>query len=244
MLASLQKQISGFAAQLLTFLPALQAETLEPFLALLINALSTLAEEIVLVLDDYHLLTNQEVQGSVAFLVEHAPDQLRLMIASRTLPSLPLARLRARGVLAESGFTDLRFTEQEARELLRRLTDIELSSAELSQLMASTEGWVTGLKLAVLASRTITSEGASTPHFSAGNPASFAYLASEVLAHQPEVVRNFLLASSVLDRFNGALCDAVTLHQDSQQLLRQVEQENVFLVRPDDILSQPAQWRK
>lgn len=234
MLAALQKQVPGFATQLLTLLPTLQGETLEPFLTLLINALATLPGEIVLVLDDYHLLTSQAVQESVTFLIEHGPDHLRLIVASRTLPSLPLPRLRAHGVLAELGFADLRFTQQETRELLRRLVDIELSSEELSRLVASTEGWVTGLTLAALASRASQSGVTSVFESHRENPATFEYLASEVLAHQPEAVRDFLLSSSILDRFNGALCDAVTLHQDSQHLLRQLAQENLFLSPLDE----------
>src|SRR5258707_2104337 len=175
MLAALQKQMPGFATQLLTLLPTLQGETLEPFLILLINALATLPGEIVLVLDDYHLLTSQAVQESVTFLIEHGPDHLRLIVASRTLPSLPLPRLRAHGVLAELGFADLRFTQQETRELLRRLVDIELSSEELSRLVASTEGWVTGLTLAALASRASQSGVTSVFESPRENPATFEY---------------------------------------------------------------------
>lgn len=234
-LAALQRHTPNFATHLLTLLPALQAETSEPFLILLVNALATLPGEIVLVLDDYHLLTSLFVQESVAFLLEHAPEQLRLIIASRSLPSLPLPRLRAHGLLAELSFADLRFTRQETEELLRKLAGIEdHSSEEISRLLASTEGWVTGITLAALTGRAAQSEVTSTPGPQWDNHAAFEYLASEVLARQPEQVRDFLLSSSILERFNGDLCDAVTLHKNSQSLLRQLEQGNLFLSPLDE----------
>ncbi|MDQ2715883.1 MAG: AAA family ATPase, partial [Chloroflexota bacterium] len=137
-LAALQKHAPDLATHTLTLLPTLQSEALESFLIPLVNALATLAGKIVLVLDDYHLLTSQPVQASVTFLLEHAPEQLCLVIASRVLPLLPLPRLRAQRLMVELSFADLRFTQQEAGELLRVLTDNTPTGEDLSRLLEYT----------------------------------------------------------------------------------------------------------
>ena len=228
-LAALQKHFPGFADHLLTLLPTLQAETLEPFLVLLINALATLPQTITLVLDDYHLLASQPIHESVAFLLEHMPEQLCLVVASRSLPSLPLARLRARGVLAEFAFADLRFTPQETRELLTRFGGNLPPDEDSSRLLEQMEGWAAGLTLAAQA----LSNGQRSNYMRApaqGDPQTiFEYLASEVLSHQSVQISDFLLHTSILERFTGELCDAVTLEEQSQHLLRQLEHDNLFL---------------
>lgn len=230
-LAALQRSHPGLAGHVQTLLPTLQTGTIEPLLVPLINALATLPGEVVLVLDDYHVLTNQAVHESVSFLLEYAPEQVRLVIASRRLPPLSLPRLRARGQLAEVRATDLRFHQQEAEVLLTRLLERPPDAEELTCLVASTEGWATGLSLAALARRQGT---VLLPGLRADQRELFAYLTSEVLAYQPEPIRDFLLRSSILQRLHGDLCDAVLLQRNSQDLLRHLECENLFLSPLDE----------
>lgn len=231
-LTALQRSHPGLAAHVRTLLPALQSGKIEPLLVPLLNALATLPDEVVLVLDDYHALTNQAVHESVSFLLEHVPEQVHLVIASRHLPPLPLPRLRARGHLAEVRATDLRFHQQEAEALLTRLLERSPDAEELRELMASTEGWVTGLSLAALARRQgMISLSGMIPR------ELFAYLTSEVLAHQPEPVRDFLLCSSILQHLHGDLCDATLLQHGSQEVLQRLERENLFLSPLDEMHS-------
>ncbi|GHO46369.1 LuxR C-terminal-related transcriptional regulator [Ktedonospora formicarum] len=232
-LAALQKCSPGFADHLRNQLPILQVETIEGFLVLLINALATLPGKVVLVLDDYHVLTSQPVYDSVTFLLAHAPQQLCLVVSSRTIPSLPLPGLRARGALVELDFNDLRFAPQEAEALLKTLGCGSLHPENLSELLVHTEGWVTGLTLVALALR----EAQNNETVALGwrsNHTSFEYLASEVLARQPEEVRDFLLRSSVLESLHATLCDTVIEREKSQELLQQLERENLFLIPLDD----------
>lgn len=233
-LAALQKLYPALAAHVLTLLPTLRAEAMEPFLVPLVNALATLPGDVLLVLDDYHVLHSQPVHESMAFLLEHAPDRLHLAIASRSLPSLPLARLRAQGHLAELNFADLRFTRQEAEALLQVLTERLLTPEELARLLESAEGWVTGLYLAALTLPSGHPESSYPSVLRGDHSYIFDYLASEVLAHQPARVRDFLLRTSVLERLHGALCEAVTLQDRGQDTLRQLERENLFLSPLDE----------
>ncbi|WP_165422794.1 LuxR C-terminal-related transcriptional regulator [Ktedonosporobacter rubrisoli] len=228
-LAALQKHIHNFATHLRLQLSRLQEETLEPFLVLLVNALATLPGELVLILDDYHLITNLTIQEGVSFLIEHAPAQLHLVIASRALPALPLARLQARSMLAEVGFAELRFTSQEAGELLEKCAGITPEEEELTNIVSRTEGWATGLVLIAQAARSGHRDVASLPNSATDFQAVFAYFASEILARQPEHVREFLLCSSALECFNGALCDAIMLQRHGHDLLVHLSQENLFL---------------
>lgn len=228
-LAALQQAQPGLAAHVPILLSTLRDEAREPFLIPLINALATLPGEVVLVLDDYHVLTSPAVHESVSFLLENAPGQLRLVIVSRTLPPLPLIRLRARGYLAELRAADLLFTQPEAEALLTLLLERAPTAEELAGLLEYTEGWVTGLYLTILAGRDGQMAGTS-PAITRGNQRElFAYLASEVLANQPEHVRDFLLRSSILDRLCAGLCDTVLQHNASCDLLQHLERENLFL---------------
>src|SRR5262249_37240394 len=145
-----------------------------------------------------------------------------------------LARLRAGGALAELGFSELRFTRQESAELLARLTGRPPSSEELDRLLSSTEGWATGLILAALGSNAAQGLCSSPAGGAAGERQTFEYRPGEVLARHPHMVRDFLLACASLDRFNGALCDAVTQRRGSRQLLRRLERENLFLEPLDE----------
>src|SRR5262245_10141946 len=194
--------------------------------------------EAILILDDYHLVDAGPVHESLLLLAEHLPPGLRLVLASRSDPPLPLGRLRARGQLAELGAAELRFTAEEAAALLRRVAEgagSALSDADLAVLAARTEGWAAGLQLAGLSLRGRADAAGFVAAFSGSHRFVLDYLTDEVLAVQPEQVRGFLLETSVLERLSGELCDAVTGRTGSQALLERVERAGLFLVPLDEV---------
>jgi LuxR family transcriptional regulator, maltose regulon positive regulatory protein len=191
--------------------------------------------ETLLFLDDYNLIGSQRVHESLAFLIDHLPPGMRLMMASRADPPLGLARLRAGAQLAELRAADLRFTPEEAAALLRLAAGEDLPDTAIAALTARTEGWAAGLQLAGLSLR----GRPDIPGFVAGFGGSHRYvldyLTGEVLDRQSADVRAFLLETSVLDRLSGALCDAVTGRNDGQAMLEDIERANLFLVPLDDV---------
>ena len=205
----------------------------------LINELAAQPEdEAVLVLDDYHAIGSQPVHASLEFLLEHRPPELRLVLASRADPPLALARLRARGELAELRAAELRFTAEEAAALLRQLVagaDASLPDADVAALTARTEGWAAGLQLAGLSLRGQADTTGFVADFTGSHRYVLDFLTQEVLECQPEQVRAFLLETSVLERLSGPLCDAVTGRCGSQDLLEQVERAGLFLVPLDEV---------
>ncbi len=157
-------------------------------------------DEVLLVLDDYHLIDSQPVHASLMFLLEHLPPGLRVVLASRSDPPLPLARLRASGQLAELRADELRFTADEAASLLREAAGADLPGAAVAALAARTEGWAAGLQLAALSLRGQADPAGFVAAFSGSHRYVLDYLAGEVLDRQPEEVRTFLLETSVLER--------------------------------------------
>ena len=198
------------------------------------NVLADGTDEVVLVLDDYHLVTAVAVHRSMQLLVDHLPQCLRLVVAGRSDPSLPLARLRARGQLTELRAADLRFTSAEVAELLRIAVRPDLSEHIVTALVERTEGWVAGVQLAALSLQGRADSAGFVEEFTGSHRFVLDYLTEEVLDRQPPHLRRFLLETSVLDRLSGPLCDAVTGGGDSQQLLEAVEAANLFLLPLDD----------
>ena len=203
----------------------------------LINELAAQSgqDAVLLVLDDYHLIAANQVHAPLEFLVEHLPPGLRLVLASRSDPPLPLARLRARGQLAELRGGSLRFTQEEAAALLGEAVGGELPTAAVAGLAARTEGWAAGLQLAALSLRGQVDPAGFVAAFSGSHRYVLDYLTEEVLGRQGEQVRTFLLETSVLDKLSGGLCDAVTGRPGSQAMLEQVERANLFLVPLDEV---------
>jgi len=196
----------------------------EGLVTALINELAAQSgeNEIVLVLDDYHLIDAGQVHASLAFLLEHLPPGLHLVLASRSDPPLPLARLRARGQLAELRTNDLRFTAEEAAALLRESAGAALPGAAVAALVARTEGWAAGLQLAALSLRGRPDIAGFVADFGGSHRYILDYLTGEVLDGLSEQVREFLLETSVLERLSGGLCDAVTGRDDGQATLERV----------------------
>ena len=192
-------------------------------------------DEVLLVLDDYHLVDSGPVHKLVAFLLENLPPGLRVVVSSRSDPPLPLARLRARGQLAELRAADLRFTPEEAAALLGETAGPGLPGTAAEALVARTEGWAAGLQLAGLSLRGHADPAGFVAAFSGSHRFVLDYLADEVVDDQPGEVRAFLLETSVLERLTGGLCDAVTGRAGSQAMLEQIERAGLFLVPLDEV---------
>jgi LuxR family maltose regulon positive regulatory protein len=207
----------------------------QPVLTSLINALAGAAAPLVLVLDDYHILTNQAVHNAVAFFLDHMPPAVHVVITSRADPNLPLARLRARGQLTEIRAADLQFTFEEASLLFSETPGITLGPESVLALERRTEGWVTGLQLAALSlQRQRPAEILQfIDAFSGSDAYIFDFLVDEVFEHQPDAVHTFLIRTSVLRRLCGPLCTAVTGQDGAQLMLETVSRTNLFLVGLD-----------
>ena len=235
--AALDRARPGIAERVGPLLGPPAPPSFEGLVTALINELAAQRGdgEVVLVLDDYHLIDAQPVHVSLGFLLEHLPPGLHLVLASRADPPLPLARLRAGGQLAELRAADLLFTAEEAAALLRESAGADLPATAVAALTARTEGWVAGLQLAALSLRGQADPAGFVAAFSGSHRYVLDYLAEEVLDRQHEELRTFLLETSLLERLSGGLCDAVTGRTDSQAMLERVEQAGLFLVPLDEV---------
>jgi LuxR family transcriptional regulator, maltose regulon positive regulatory protein len=225
----------GIHQQVTALLRGPQQPPLEAVLTTVVNELAAVPEEAALVLDDYHLIEAPAVHQSLAFLLDRQPPQVRLVLASRSDPPLPLARLRAGGQLTELREADLRFTLAETAALLREATGLDLPSDSVAALADRTEGWVAGLQLAGLSLQGHGDPASFVETFTGSHRYVLDYLTEEVLARQPQELVRFLLETSVLERLSGPLCDAVCGRDDSQALLEQVERANLFLIPLDEV---------
>jgi LuxR family maltose regulon positive regulatory protein len=238
LIEALHRVDPAVGARSLAALRAPGVSLLDVVLPLLLNELADLTRPVVLVLDDYHVVENQECHNSVAFLIEHLPKTVQLVLATRSDPPLPLGRLRARGQLLELQGADLRFTGEETAALLNDSLQLKLDPADLAILHHRTEGWPAGLHLAALTLR-----GQPNPHtrvasFSGSHRHIIDYLGTELLDAQPPPLRGFLLRTSILERLSSDLCDAVTDSEGSAGLRRQMERVNLFLVA----LAERREW--
>src|SRR6201985_3411113 len=206
----------------------------EAGLVALLNDLDAISNDVVLVLDDYHVIDARVVQDGMAFLLEHLPPQIHLVIASRTDPPLPMARLRGRGELAEIRSADLRFTPGEAAAYLNEVMGLALTAADAAALEGRTEGWIAALQLAALSMQGREDGHAVLDGFGGDDGYIVDFLAEEVLQRQPEHVQHFLLQTSIPDRLSGPLCDAVTGQDGSKAKLTALERGNLFLVPLDE----------
>jgi ATP/maltotriose-dependent transcriptional regulator MalT len=223
----------GTGARAREALRASSAALQDAALPLLVNDLAGLDRPVVLVLDDYHLIRDKQVHASIDYLLAHLPDGVRLAIATRSDPPLPLGRLRARGELTELRAADLRLSGAQAAGLLRAALGVELDPADIARLVSRTEGWPAGLYLAALSLRGRADTAALIGSFAGDDRHIVDYLSTEVLAGQPHEVRAFLVRTAILGRLCGPLCDAVTGGRDSAALLERIERDNLFLVPLD-----------
>lgn len=207
---------------------------IEAVLATLLNDLDAISSEVALVLDDYHVIETLDLHEAVAFFVEHLPPQVHLILGSRADPPLPLARLRTRGDLLEIRAADLRFTAEEATTYLTEAMGLELTTTDIVALERRTEGWIAALQLAALSMQGREDVADFIASFAGDDRFIVDYLVDEVLQRQSEDVRNFLLRTSLLSRFTGSLCAAVTDEGGAKAMLEMVDRANLFLVPLDD----------
>jgi len=234
-LAALSRVHPGVVATASALLGSPQPPRIATILTAMINDLHSTTGDLVVVLDDYHLVESADIQEAMTFLIENRPARLHLIILTRADPPLPLSRLRAGADLIELRAADLRFGPDEAEAYLNQLMGLELTGPNISELVRRTEGWVAGLQMAALAIR----DHADVPGFIAGFTGSnryvIDYLAEEVLGRQTDALRAFLLDTSVLDRMCASLCEDLTSREDSQDILEGLEHANLFVDPLDEV---------
>ncbi|MEM7128669.1 MAG: LuxR C-terminal-related transcriptional regulator [Chloroflexota bacterium] len=234
-IASLQRvwPSVGHAAQSLIDAP--QSALPEIIITLLLNDLADLPNHVTLIIDDYHLIQNDQIHRCIAFLLNYAPPNLHLIISTRTHPPLPVAKFRAKGQIVEIGSTDLSFSDNEAAEFLRKMVVPPLSPADRTAIINSTEGWVTGLQLAVLAYKAVDSATHSPgdlfqTDYSGQHHFVAQYLWDEILQQQPHDVRTFLYQTSIFDELTSSLCDAITGMENAHRMRSYLAQNNLFII--------------
>jgi LuxR family transcriptional regulator, maltose regulon positive regulatory protein len=223
-----------FGADVLAGMSVTGRRLIETSLPLVINRLAELPREVVLVLDDYQFITEDDCHASVAFFVEHLPANAHLVLSSRTDPPLPLGRWLARGEMNEIRTEQLAFLEDEADCLLNEKMGLDIGTDDLSVLLERTEGWPAGIYLASLTLRMREDKHAFIASYGGTNRYVVDLLGEEVLAGLHEEVREFLLMTSVLEKMTGPLCDAVVGREDSAMLLRELARSNLFVVPLDE----------
>jgi LuxR family maltose regulon positive regulatory protein len=244
LIAALQTVAPAVGGTAFGLLQAPQPPPLDTLVRLLLNDLAALRQDMLLVLDDYHLITTPAIHAALTVLLDYMPPTLHLVVATRADPPLPLARLRARGQLVELRAADIRFTSDESAAFLVEAMALPLSPDDVAVLETRTEGWIAGLQLAALAMRQRSDLPAFISAFTGSNRFVIDYLAAEVFARQPPHIQTFLLQTAILDRLCGPLCDAVLGLSDlqspisnqaySQLILEELERANLFLVPLDD----------
>ncbi len=236
LVAALQTLEPNIGEGVLAVLQSPQPPPIEPILIALLNDITTLPDDFIIVFDDYHIVDSIEIDNALTFLVEHQPPQMHLVITTREDPQLPLARLRGRSQLSELRVTDLRFTTAEAAEFLDQVMDLNLSVEDIAALEDRTEGWIAGLQLAAISMQGYEETASFIKSFTGSHRFVMDYLVEEVLQQRPENIQDFLLQTSILDRLCGSLCDAVLLNpaDSGQETLEYLEHANLFVIPLDN----------
>ena len=236
LVAAAQTIAAGIGAGVMAALQSPQPPPSEALLTALLNEITAIPENFILVLDDYHVIEAKPIDEAITFLIEHQPPQMHLVIATREDPSLPLARLRARGLLTELRTADLRFIPAEAAEFLNHTMGLGLSADDIAALETRTEGWIAGLQLAALSLQGRSDAASFIGAFTGSHRFVLDYLVEEVLEQQSSSVQTFLLHTAILDRLCGPLCEAVLLTPaaSGQATLEYLERANLFIVPLDN----------
>ncbi|MHB1319218.1 MAG: LuxR C-terminal-related transcriptional regulator [Anaerolineae bacterium] len=233
--AALQTLAPTIGEGVLAALASPRPPRIDSLLTELLNEMAAIRDPSILVLDDWHAIDSEPVDRALAFVVDHLPPQVHLVIATREDPTLPLARLRSRGGLTELRAADLRFSPAEAAEFLNQVMGLQLSAEDVAALEARTEGWIAGLQLAAISMRGHQDAAGFVHSFTGSHRYVLDYLLEEVVQQQPKPIQSFLLRTSILDRLCGPLCDAVVGPADTagQDTLEYLERANLFIVPLD-----------
>ena len=232
---SIEPEVGKSALSLLELPQALPVETVP---SILINDLAALERDLTLILDDYHAIRNDSIHAAISFLLEHLPKNLHVVVSTRVDPPWSLPRFRARNQLVEIRAQDLRFTTQEAASFLNRMMELKLTTEDVETLEERTEGWAAGLQLAALSMKGRSNTTGFVKALKGSHVYIAEYLVEEVLMLQPPKVQDFLLQTSILERLNGELCEAVTGCEQGQSMLQMLQSENLFVISLDD----EGQW--
>jgi LuxR family maltose regulon positive regulatory protein len=235
-IAALRRSVPALGDLALAMLQSPEPPPLSAILTVLLNDLASVAEPtpLLLILDDYHLIDDEAIHEALTFFLEHLPDHLHLVLASRVDPDLPLSRWRVRGELLELRAAELRFTAAETSSFFKGALGEGLAEDDVRLLSQRTEGWVAGLQLAALAMRQRADRSAFVQAFTGSQRYLLDYVQEEILERQGLRVQRFLLQTAVLRRLNAALCAALTEDVTSQALLEQLERNNLFVVPLDE----------
>jgi LuxR family maltose regulon positive regulatory protein len=232
-LSALDQQQPERFTPLFKYVQAPQAPPLRYILTTLCNLVVESTEHVILILDDYHLITEQEVHATLVYLLEHLPPRLHIILATRTDPPLPLSLLRAREQVLEIRTEQLRCTTQETGAFFHQTMGIQLPNNTIQEVTDRTEGWLVGLQLLSLSLPGHPNPGTLLEEISGDQRYILDYLTQEVLQQQPSDIQTFLLSTSILQRLSPSLCDALMEQTDSQQMLERIEQANLFVVSLD-----------
>src|SRR6266566_2871772 len=214
-----------------------QAPPLSTILTTLLDEMEQVDREFILILDDYHVISEQTIHESLLVLLNHPPANLHLVLSTRTNPALPLSRFRVRSQMVEIRDQELRFTRQEAANFLLEGMGLPLSEEDVVTLAARTEGWIAGLQLAALSLRKRQDLSAFVKDFGGSHRYLLDYVQQDILAYLPRTLQDFLHQTSILTRVNAAVCQMVTAAPDEpacQQMLEELERANLFVVPLDE----------
>jgi LuxR family maltose regulon positive regulatory protein len=232
-IAAIQRVQPGYGEATAALVHSPQPPPWEAILTTLINEMAAIVQPFLLLLDDYHTIRTPEIHRQVGFLLEHQPHHMHLVLITREDPLLPLSRLRAGGQMVEIRQDELRFSPSECAEFLQVVMGIPLSGAEIAALERRTEGWIAGLQLAAFSLRGHDNPAGFVKAFTGSNRFVLDYLVEEVYKRQPVELQDFLLKTSILDRLSGPLCNAITGIDNSQEILENLEQVNLFIISLD-----------
>src|SRR5258708_8063717 len=236
-IAALRTCLPRVGKTALALLHSQEAPPLSTILTNLLNELEQVSRQLILILDDYHVIEDQIIHEAMLFLVDHLPANVHLVLATRTDPELPLSRLRVRGQLVEIRSSDLRFSQEEATNFLLQHMRLPLSEEDVATLHHRTEGWIAGLQLAALSLRKQQDLPGWVSNFAGSYRYLLDYVQQDILAGLPVPLQHFLLQTSLVTRMNAALCQAITAGpslQASQEMLEGVERANLFVVPLDE----------
>ncbi|MCP5096123.1 MAG: hypothetical protein GY943_11260, partial [Chloroflexi bacterium] len=220
--------------QLHTRLPEQQTISAHHLMKAFLQDVTAVSTPFILVLDDYHTITNPDIEQTISWLIAHMPPIMHLVLASRAEPEFLLSRLCVQGQLTELREVDLRFTPDESTQFLHHTMGITLSEPNIISLQSQTEGWISGLQMAALSLQHHTDATVFIQTINGSNRYILDYLTEEMLEQQPAAIQDFLLKTAVLPRLNASLCQTLTDNSNSQQILEQLEANNLFIVSLDD----------
>jgi len=232
--AALESIKPGIGSNTDSLLSSPQLPPLEAILTTFINDIDSCNKHIVLVLDDYHVITDPAIHNALSFILDHCPSKLHLVILTRVDPPFPLARLRVQKQLTEIRAADLRFTVREIEDFLTNVMQLKLPAADIQALETQTEGWIAGLQLAALSIQGNDDFSTFMENFSGSHHYVMDYMIEEVLNRQPEEIKSFLLQTSILERMNASLCNSLLQRTDSQSMLERLELRNLFVIPLDE----------